>query len=511
MEQVEFNTQDFCINAGIVGLFTMIENNDDKRVCEIKESTLKIDKEYMLNTDFAELYFNALINKYKNNSPLTKTIIKLESLLEKDLDQKELKEELKVIETALNSNRYKSGYEIVKNKLPFDWNNDLQNLKKSTTDNYKDNIKIILNDLENNDLKEIFLIKDVSYFIVNNFWEDVSFLNTSNSKKDPKEEFRKYFEKPLKDYLSKEAKENEFCAECGSRISGNSKIKSSYVHTLAEDFARKNSNYWNFKPNCYICPKCNFLFSLIPLGFSSYKNSFIFINQNDSVNTLIKTNDDIFSNDDLQSYQKFNEMINKITEKNLEKLSNIEVITNLGNKQDYDFNIISRNILLKIKYNFKRLEYLSKKSAIKTREGYLNVYDETMRRILSNYSLYSLINDLMLLSLDDETKSASSSCYTLLKIEGGVKMQYENIIEIGKKYRKELNNENKVKELVFQMLDMIKMEKADDLFDLIANLSNITGEKLPEELYEILTDNEKLKLIGYAFVIGFRNGDGINE
>lgn len=96
----------------------MIENNDDKRVCEIKESTLKIDKEYMLNTDFAELYFNALINKYKNNCPLTKTIIKLESLLEKDLEQKELKEELKAIETALNSNRYKSGYEIVKISYP---------------------------------------------------------------------------------------------------------------------------------------------------------------------------------------------------------------------------------------------------------------------------------------------------------------------------------------------------------------------------------------------------------
>ena len=511
MEQVEFNTQDFCINAGIVGLFTMIENNDDKRVCEIKESTLKIDKEYMLNTDFAELYFNALINKYKNNCPLTKTIAKLESLLEKDLEQKELKEELKIVDTALNSNRYKSGYEIVKNKLPFDWNNDLQKLKKSTIDNYKDNIKIILNDLENNDLKEIFLIKDVSYFVVNNFWKGISFLHRQNKLNDPKEEFRKSFENPFKEYLSKGEKGDEFCAECGSRISGTRKIKSSYVRTLTEDFVKKNSNYWNFKPNCYICPKCNFLFSLIPLGFSPYNNSFIFINQNDSVNTLINTNDDIFSNSDLQSYQKFNEMINKITEKNLEKLSNIEVITNLGNEIGYDFNIISRNILLKIKHNFKRLEYLSKKSAIKTREDYLNVYNETMRRILNNYSLYSLINELMLLSLEDETKYASSSCYALLKIEGGVKMQYEDVIEIGKKYQKGLDNENKIKELVFQMLDMIKMEKADDLFDLIANLSNITGEKIPEELYEILTDNEKLKLIGYAFVIGFRNGDGNNE
>lgn len=510
MEYIEFNLQDFCINAGIVGLVKMLDFNGDKSVYREDNSVLKVSKDFLLNADLANLYFKTLINEYQSVCPLTKTITRLEALEENMLDQKELKEKIKEIETALNSNRYKSGIEIVKQKLPFNFYEDLKKLKNSTVENYKDNVNLVLKDLENDDLKEIFFIKDLAYFVINNFWTDISFLNRSNSNKDPKEEFRKCFENPLKEYLSKEVKGNEYCAECGSEIKGNSKIKSSYVLTLTEDFARKNSNYWNFKPNCYICPKCNFIFSLIPLGFSVYNHAFIFINQNYSVKTLVNTNDDIFSNNELQSYQKFNNMINKITEKNLEKLSNIEVITNFGNDKGYNFNIISKNILMKIKYNFKRLEDLSKKAAIKLRQDYLNVYDETMRMILNNYSLYPLINELMLLSLDDDTKYASSSCYTLLKIEGGVNMQYENIIETGKKYREGFN-ENKVKELVFQMLDMIKMEKADDLFDLIANLSNVTGEMIPEELYEILTDQKKLKLIGYAFVIGFRNGDGKNE
>ena len=510
MEYVEFNLQDFCINAGIVGLFKMLDFTGNKVMYETKKSVLKVSKDFLLNTDLADLYFKTLIDEYEDVCPIIKTIVKLEDLAEKTIEQRELKEKIKEIYAALNSNRYKSGYEIINKNLSFNFYEDLKKFKKSTIENYKDNIKIILNDLENKDLKEIFLIKDLSYFVIRNFWNDISFLNRTNKTKDPKEEFKKCFEDPLKEYLSKEPTGNEYCCECGSAIKGNSKMKSSYVVTLTKDFARKNSNYWNFKPNCYICPKCNFIFSLIPLGFSAYNRAFIFINQNNSVNTLINTNDDIFSNNELQSYQKFNEIINKITEKNLEKLSNIEVITNFGIEAGYDFNIISKNILMKIKYNYKRLESLSKKSAIKIGQDYLNIYDETMRRILNNYSLYPLIDELMLLSLNDDTKYASSSCYNLLKIEGGVKMQYENIKEIGAKYRNGLN-ENKIKELIFQMLDMIKMEKADDLFDLIANLSNISGEIIPEELYEILTDNEKLKLIGYAFVIGFRNGDGTNE
>lgn len=510
MEYIEFNLQDFCINAGIVGLIKMLDFNGDKSVYEKDKSTLKVNKDFLLNTDLADLYFKALINNYENVCPLTKTIKRLEILIEKEQTDKDLKNEIKEIDKALISNRYKSGYAIQRQNIPFDFYEDVKKLKESTIENYKENAKIVLNDLEDQNLKEIFLIKDLSYFVINNFWNGISFLNLSNSSKDPKEEYKKSFEEPFKNYLKQEIKSNEYCSECGSQIKGKSKMSSAYVVTLTEDFARKSSNYWNFKPNCYICPKCNFIFSLIPLGFSSYNQAFIFINQNYSINTLVNTNDDIFANNELESYQKFNEMINKITEKNLKKLSNIEVITNFGNDKGYAFNIVSKNILMKIKYNFKRLEYLSKKKSIRLGQEYLNVYDETMRGILSNYSLYPLIDTLIKLSLDDDTKYAISSCYNLLKIEGGMKMQYENIKELGKQYNSEFN-ENKIKELVFQMLDMIKAEKAEDFFDLIANLSNITGREIPEELYEILTDTEKLKLIGYAFVIGFRNGDDRNE
>ena len=66
MEQIEFNLQDFCINAGIVGLIKMLEEQEDDTVYEIERSTLKVDKDFLLNTDLTNLYFKTLINKYQN-------------------------------------------------------------------------------------------------------------------------------------------------------------------------------------------------------------------------------------------------------------------------------------------------------------------------------------------------------------------------------------------------------------------------------------------------------------
>ena len=510
MEQIEFNLQDFCINAGIVGLIKMLEEQEDDTVYEIERSTLKVDKDFLLNTDLTNLYFKTLINKYQNICQLIRIEEKLKNICVKELEQKEVKVIIKEIEASLSSNRYKKGYEIVKEKLSFNFYEDLKELKSENTGSYQEKAEKVLNDLKNNELREIFLIKDLAYYVIKYFWKGVCFLNRQNSAKDPKEEFKAYFENPLKEYLQKEIKGEEYCCECGRNIKGSSKMRTSYVITLTEDFSRKNSNYWNFKPNCFVCPLCNFLFALLPLGFSSYNRAFIFINQNTSVKTLDLINNDIFADNELNAYQKFNEMINKITEKNLKQLSNIEVITNMKEQEKYDFNIISKTVLLKIKYNDKRLKSLSKKSSIKIRDEYLNIYEEVMYRILNNYQQYPLIDRLILLSLNDEYKYASASCMTILKIEGGNKMDYENIKEIGAKYSKDFIDARK-KELVFQMLDMIKAEDGNGLFNLIANLSNISGELIPEELYEILTDNDKLKLIGYAFVIGFRNGVGKDE
>lgn len=508
MEEVIFRPQEFTINAGLVGLINMLEYHDKSCFDIENKFFLKVSKQTLLNINFSDLYFKVLIQKYENICPLTKMIFQLKTIENKEFN--EASKELKAIIKNLNSNRYIAGFNTIKDKVNFNFFDELKKLKNITKENYKENINTILEYLNNKEIKEIFLIKDIIYFVINHFWSDVAFLNRQYSNNNPKEEFKKNFEEPFKEYIKSSPTGDEYCALCGEPIKGNNKIKTSYVLSLTEDFARKNSNYWNFKPNCFACPKCNFLLSLMPIGFTPYGKNYLFMNINHSIKSLRDTNSDIMVTSDENYYNKYNAILNKIAEKELEQLKNVEVITKLTNLDKYNFDIISKSVLERLNKNKNNLNKLSKIGSMKYEGNYINIYDEVMECVIKNRSLYRMLHLTLLLSLESNYEFATIYSYYILKIEGGTK-NMDHIIETGARYNKGLNDEKKIKELTFQMLDLIRYGNAPGLYDLIIKLANITEEVIPVELYEMINSKEKLNQYGYAFVTGFRNGERNNE
>lgn len=513
---INFELQDFFINAGIVGLYNMLCLQDPKETyIKIESNQLYVDKDWLLSLDLAELYFKTLIKRYAKICPLTRILKNLEILKNSDQDIKLIKEQTKKIESALTSNRYKSGYEIVKNNFSSNLYEDLKTFKNSTIDNLAENTNRIIKYFENENLKEMFYIKDIIYFTIKYFWNDISFLNRSNSAKDPKEEFKTTFEEPLKSYLKSEIIGKEFCIECGLPIKGGFKIKTSYINSLTEDFARKNSNYWNFKPNCYVCPKCNFLFGLIPLGFLPYGQNYVFVNNNKDLDTLIKSNEEeVLGDEKLSYYEQYNLTLNKISELNISKLTNLEIITNVVELEHYKFDIISKNILEKLNINKKELNILSKLGVLHYKNETINIYDEVMSYLFDSRSLYPILHSLLVIGIKE--KYATVFCKYIYKIENGGKnmTDYSQVFEAGKKMRKamETRESGRIESICYDMSNMIANNKAEELYNLIFNLSVKTKESFPTELYEMILDKNKIKVIGYAYATGFITGkDDKNE
>ncbi len=507
---IEFELQDFCINAGIVGFYDMLCLVDSQeRHLKKGPSKLYVEKDWLLSLDLSDLYFKALIKKYQNVCPLTRTIKNLELLKSSVPDNKNIKEQFKKIETSLISNRYKSAYELIKNNINFDLYNDLKELKNATIENFKEKTIKVISDLENETLKETFLIKDIIYFTIKYFWNDISFLNRTNSAKNPKEEFKKTFEEPFKKYIKEEATGKEYCVECGLPIKGDFKMKTSYVNSLSEDFNRKNSNYWNFKPNCYVCPKCNLLFGVMPLGFLPYGKNYVFINNNIDLDTLIKSNDKSIIEDYNKSYyEQYNLTLSKISELNISKLDNLEVITNLVDLERYKFDIISKNILIKLKESKKELNVILKLGLLKSNNEIINIYDEVMSCIFDNKSLYPLLHYLLLTSIN--TNYARVFCNHIYKIENGGKnmKDYSEVYEAGKNIRAVLEKQDsgRIDSLCYDISNMVRNNKTNELYDLVFNLAVKTRVTFPIEMYDVIEDKSKVKVIGYAFATGFITG-----
>lgn len=64
----------------------------------------------------------------------------------------------------------------------------------------------------------------------------------------------------------------------------------------------------------------------------------------------------------------------------------------------------------------------------------------------------------------------------------------------------------RIEGLCYDIANMIANNKANELYNLVFNLSVKTGVAFPIEMYEIIEDKNKIKLVGYAFATGFIAG-----
>lgn len=566
---IDFRINSWLENAGIVGLTRILKANPRYRSSyKEKENTLEVDPKVFDN--FSDLYFNFFI---KNSGQATRywRIVSEENFLKslkengfKDFDNKKLKELTdwfdNVLKYSVNSASYKKVIKFINSDYDIkaevkDCNKKIRTLnKKNFLTKSPEEAKEILQELINQLLKAIeyfstdqarkyFPAKILSYTVINKAWNGVSFLNPQAKNLDFYDDYQNYFVAPVQKYLQEDhSKDKYICSTCGRPIK---RLEYSYgfLNDMGYDLNRKTSNAWNFKNDLYICPVCQFLYSLVPAGFTyNMASQGIFINENSSIRNLQGKNDatfnsmmrDIRNNPQTSPYRAFSAAFRDAEASGQNAaLANIQLIT--YNNDHYNFQIIpivASKVLIKAvekKYTVKQTgevkSYLANlyNAGISNFRGagYYSILDNVLNCLFNNTNLFSIIQELELLKVGN-----TAGCYyntfqimTVIRMNGwflnelhkyrrsenAMKVEEDKLTKArgcGMHVRMGYDNENKAKTLAYKMLEAIRANSTDRFMELLLNAYLYLDKTVPKIFIETQSNTEVFKEYAFAFIAG---------
>ena len=566
---IDFRINSWLENAGIVGLTRILKANPRYRKnYKEKENTLEVDPKVFDN--FSDLYFNFFIKNYGQATRYWRIVSEenfLKSLKDngfKDFDNKRLKELTdwfdNVLKYSVNSASYKKVIKFINSDYDIkaevkDCNKKIRTLnKKNFLTKSPEEAKEILQELINQLLKAIeyfstdqarkyFPAKTLSYTVINKAWNGVSFLNPQAKNLDFYDDYQNYFVAPVQKYLQEDhSKDKYICSTCGRPIK---RLEYSYgfLNDMGYDLNRKTSNAWNFKNDLYICPVCQFLYSLVPAGFTyNMASQGIFINENSSIRNLQGKNDatfnsmirDIRSNTQTSPYRAFSAAFRdaEVSGQNA-ALANIQLIT--YNNDHYNFQIIpivASKVLIKAvekKYTVKQTgevkSYLANlyNAGISNFRGagYYSILDNVLNCLFNNTNLFRIIQELELLKVGN-----TAGCYyntfqimTVIRMNGwflnelhkyrrsenAMKVEEDKLTKArgcGMHVRMGYDNENKAKTLAYKMLEAIRANSTDRFMELLLNAYLYLDKTVPKIFIETQSNTEVFKEYAFAFIAG---------
>lgn len=525
MEQFQILLNNFLYNSGILGFYKVLYKAEKTDLIHIKGNCIEIEKQALDN--FEEYYFETMIDTFEKDTKWYRTINYKEKLTQLNLEEQieELQRIEKFVKDAIESASYKSGYEIIKNESQENPYELLKELRQEKNKEKKRRILLeIIEHIEKN--KQTYCMKDIIYTKINCFWSNVSFLNRSSNKNDMKEEYKKVFVIPAQKHFQKEIKGEYKCIECGSSINKQEAYGMSWLNDVGVDMKKKNSAFWNFKEDAYICPICNLIYSCIPLGFCIIGNTAIFINSNESFSSL-KANNDIIETKELLEENNFNIIYHKVITNYIKKTGlesqvenepkNIQVIKRVRgkDKQYYEFNMLSKDKLEIIKKASKYFEELTESE----------IYQEILNNTMQGIKQYKTIDKLII-------KNNIKYIPQILKIEaitmkGGINMEerkeyIEEMIKAGEKLQIYFykNNENKNKLEAYKN-NLQRALRADSVVEFMKIFTLFYGGlNLPmpngKAMLNLIEDSEEFRLLGYSYIYGLgkiidKKGEEKNE
>lgn len=566
---IDFRINSWLENAGIVGLTRILKANPRyQKSYKEKENTLEVDPKVFDN--FSDLYFNFFIKNYGQATRYWRIVSEenfLKSLKDngfKDFDNKRLKELTdwfdNVLKYSVNSASYKKVIKFINSDYDIkaevkDCNKKIRTLnKKNFLTKSPEEAKEILQELINQLLKAIeyfstdqarkyFPAKTLSYTVINKAWNGVSFLNPQAKNLDFYDDYQNYFVAPVQKYLQEDhSKDKYICSTCGRPIK---RLEYSYgfLNDMGYDLNRKTSNAWNFKNDLYICPVCQFLYSLVPAGFTyNMASQGIFINENSSIRNLQGKNDatfnsmirDIRSNTQTSPYRAFSAAFRdaEVSGQNA-ALANIQLIT--YNNDHYNFQIIpivASKVLIKAvekKYTVKQTgevkSYLANlyNAGISNFRGagYYSILDNVLNCLFNNTNLFRIIQELELLKVGN-----TAGCYyntfqimTVIRMNGwflnelhkyrrsenAMKVEEDKLTKArgcGMHVRMGYDNENKAKTLAYKMLEAIRANSTDRFMELLLNAYLYLDKTVPKIFIETQSNTEVFKEYAFAFIAG---------
>ena len=551
-EYFEINLDTFLFNAGVIGFIEVLEEAKEKHKAEKGESledkkdyyfenqTLYVNKQFLLDLDFPKYYLKTIYNKFHKNTTLYQILNtnKTDSESIKKYDNFLKRTTLITIADTLEDDKIKK----------------LLSKYQSDKNNKENNFKEIVSYIKSNEtLKYYLYISNIFYDKFSLIFNNIYFLRYNPSinghyiqkNTDLIKPINDYFIK-IKEYIVQLNNKNNFkdrCLICNShtpkQLDTDKKLDMAFLIDIGIAKERKGSVYWNCNSDVFICPICYMIYSCSPIGFINIKNIMVFINDNDSIDSLISMNIPLKleeeSGNNTSNYIAYNTMINRALELKTKELDSIQVIIRDNTK--YSFNTISKDTLKIIKSCDKYLNKISKSYFKYGKDESFNIYKECIENILNNKNQYSLILTL-LKNIDNKQEGNNNkifysinTIFNLLKIQiaketlkennMNEKINYARIAcQSGYDIRKELikknsnaetddkkNNEeadNKLRGLVYKLINAVSTSNVNLFSTNIARLYTGLNLPIPNILSRIFISDEDFKNIGNAYIFGLK-------
>ncbi len=555
MDRFVITMGDFLKNAGIVGLYHMLDTAEAEKERDYGYTedgqALWINAEYALQADWTSMYFQAFIKYFGPITTYQGILERIERCLRKMESGnwqpgKEEKEDIKYITSKLLSNSYQSGYENIKGRIeePEVYINLKRNKcnEKTNPDELKQRLTELKTFLEQPLCKETLAMKSIAYTYINRFWDGKCFLLRANAKKDMKELFEKEFSLPLLNYWKGEhEKRKELCIDCGMPMSVKEKVSFAFLKDMADDLSRKRSAFWDCKVDAFLCPVCAFVYALSPLGFQLYANKLMFLQNNENVEILVKTNSKYnkqnFDEKEKQEKEKYSvwfaRLLNSVLQEKTRELNNIQVILRGMRPEDaYQLQVIQKPALLAFQEKSVKagLDWLGKHPFVKTGNDYLNVHEQAVMNIIQFRKQYGLLRRLMKELVENNAILPSAYwVYTIQvwtrvckenlgeKERKGVAMSIRTMRDSGYALRKEIlrakdtDKDDCMRGTVYQLLNALSVKNEEKYMEIIVRLYSSSKLLIPDEFVYMLGNKERFQEYGYAFILGLKGSHSENR
>ena len=551
-EKIKIYLSDWQFNAGIVGLYNILEFAGDEIIKG--EDYIEIDIDQLER--FEEKYFNYFIDKYKETTPWYR-IVNYKHIMESHENNmfqnfnieslSYLNDYIRMTKDYLTRNNYVKVYPFIKSDkdivslvkelkpIPVKKTDKIENKIDEVKDRFK-TLNEIIDYCNSEDGKKYIAAKGVIYNVINNGWNGICFLNPQTKELDVYKDYKEYFVDTAVAYLKADRSKFKYnCFICDRKMA-NMKNDLSFLNETGFDVARKTSHVWEFANDVAICDLCKLVYSCLPAGFVYAYDKGIFINSNTSVENILRVNsrlrDDVLKiKDDNNRSLTYWAQVNAINEQHSSKvqyeLQDIQIVRYENEK--YRFNILSKDILKVIRESKKEIDSLLN-TGYKEIGTYFNIYDMTIDRLLNNYNMFTLIHKLLVYRI---TKSQSITTYYhmgdvmnlniinvnyLKGVEGVDKVkQNRELVKKARAYGYYLRQEylkkdpdadkNKIRGVSYRLLNALKTRNAEMFMHNIITSYMYIGEPIPKDLTIALESEEDLGIIGYAFVTGLNGGD----
>lgn len=553
MSTIKIYLNDWMYNAGVLGLYRVLAHSNGRE--HILRNSNYIEFDSALLENFGEKYFKYFIDEYEKFTSwyrITSFQSYLYNINMEEMDEEKLEyinKQIEYTKERLKSASYKSAYEAINGEVDLlKKEKELKKINKKKKEeiscilpqlqNEIENLNVIISYLKREEVKKIIAGKNVIYDVIDKFLKDVSFLNKNANKNSMYDEYNTYFLNGIEEYIESDKEKYKYsCFVCDGPISQLSKPASydlTWLNKMGVDMSRKTSHFWDFNGDSYICPICNIIYSCIPAGFNVLKGRGLFINDNSSIDRLVKINNlSIKDNDNMELMENltYYRIIESMSQDNIESINqeidNIQVVkldTENVNRP-YTFNILSKNMLSIIsnhKESLRKLIDININLGTTKNAYWINLHKEVIRRLYNNVNQFDLIHKLLILSIEDKFYKTfaiklimninNDFIGILEKNKGGTKMSKKGVLytqDLGYKLRSIYNKkaENKVNGITYRLMNALRTKNVDKFTENIINAYMYVGEQIPTIFLEALKDEDKFKVIGYAFVLGLQ-GEG---